>query len=73
MMANNEKMTAAELLRVRSAVADRLKVEGSQQQLSTRERIAERLLLGGYIDIDFVLESVTPSVDPDLMDEASEG
>lgn len=71
-MSKRAAMTAAEWLRVRSAVADRLKVEGSQQQAATRERVAEGLLLSGYIDIAFVLESVTPVTEPSRDAETEE-
>lgn len=47
-------VTAADWLEVRARVAQSLKTAGSEQREPTRERIAEQLILAGYIDVDFV-------------------
>lgn len=59
MTVNPKELTVSDWLRVRARVAEQLKAEGSQQRIDTRERIAERLLERGFIDLDAVRQTLT--------------
>lgn len=70
MTVNPKELTVADWLRVRARVAEQLKAEGSQQRIDTRERVAERLLERGFIDVDAVRQTLT---DEDAEREARRG
>ena len=53
-MAKDTTLSATDWLEVRSRVSNKIKAVGSQQHDATRERIAEQLLLSGYVDIEFI-------------------
>lgn len=53
-MSKDTTITVGEWPEIRNLVALKLKSEGSQQSADTREKIAEALLISGYIDIEYV-------------------
>lgn len=69
MTTNPKELTVSDWLRIRSRIAEQLKTEGSQQLLGTRERIAERLLERGFIDVAAVHDAITTQETPTLAAE----
>lgn len=63
-MASETQLTVPQWLDVREAVADKLKLSGSEQRIGTRTTIAENLMRSGYIDIDEVLRDLSPELEP---------
>lgn len=55
-MAADTSISAADFMKIRAAVAGKLKESGSRSQI--HEKMAEELMLAGYIDMDAVLEPI---------------
>lgn len=53
-MSKDTSIPVSRWMEIREKVSEKLKIEGSQQQKPTRDRVAEGLLVCGYIDVDFI-------------------
>jgi hypothetical protein len=57
-MSKNTENAASDWLAVRERVVDKLKDTSPQSQKDTRVRMAEGLILAGYVDVEFIAAEI---------------
>jgi len=64
-MSKNTEIAASDWLAVRERVVEKLREASPQSQKDTRTRMAERMILAGYVDVEFIAQEIA--------DEKAEG
>jgi len=57
-MSKNTEIAATEWLAVRERVVEKLREASPQSQKDTRVRMAEQLILAGYVDVEFIAAEI---------------
>lgn len=57
-MSKQTEIAASDWLAVRERVVDKLREASPQSQKDTRVRMAERLILAGYVDVEFIAAEI---------------